>query len=136
MTNNQTNTESAFEMKLELVPVPVSDIDRAKAFYVEKLGFKADHDVRPSDTVRVLQLTPPGSACSILLGAGLPNIEMAPGSLRGLHLVVKDISKSRETLASRGVAVGEIVDLGGIKFVSFSDPDGNTWALQEIPGRS
>ena len=136
MTTDQTNTESAFEMKLELVPVPVSDIDRAKAFYVDKLGFKADHDVRPNDTVRVLQLTPPGSACSIVLGAGLPGIEMTTGSLRGLHLVVKDISKSREALANRGVAVGEIIDMGGIKFVSFSDPDGNTWVLQEIPGRS
>jgi catechol 2,3-dioxygenase-like lactoylglutathione lyase family enzyme len=136
MTNNQTNTESAFEMKLELVPVPVSDIDRAKAFYVEQLGFKADHDVRPNDSVRVLQLTPPGSACSIVLGAGLPGIKMETGSLRGLHLVVKDISKARETLANRGVAVGEIIDMGGIKFVSFSDPDGNTWVLQEIPGRA
>jgi catechol 2,3-dioxygenase-like lactoylglutathione lyase family enzyme len=136
MTDSHANATSVPDMKLELVPVPVSDIDRAKAFYVEKLGFNADHDVRPTDTVRVVQLTPPGSACSIVLGAGLPNIEMASGSLRGLHLVVKDIGKAREALASRGVAVGEVVDLGGIKFVSFSDPDGNTWALQEIPGRS
>jgi catechol 2,3-dioxygenase-like lactoylglutathione lyase family enzyme len=125
-----------FGMKLELVPVPVADIDRAKAFYVEKLGFKADHDVRPNDTVRILQLTPPGSACSILLAAGLPNLEMPPGSLRGLHLVVADIGKVREALAGRDVAVSGITDMGGIKFVSFSDPDGNTWILQEIPGRS
>ena len=121
------------EMKLELIPVPVSDIDRAKAFYVEKLGFNADHDVRPGGAVRVVQLTPPGSACSIVLGSGLPGIEMQPGSLRGLHLVVADASKAREELAGRGVAVSEIDDQGGIKYVSFSDPDGNTWALQEIP---
>lgn len=120
------------DMKLELVPVPVSDIDRAKAFYVDKVGFNADHDVRPNDTVRVVQLTPPGSACSIVLGAGLPGIEMPPGSVKGLHLVVADIIKVREALASRGVAVSEVDDLGGIKYVFFSDPDGNTWALQEI----
>jgi len=120
------------DMKLELVPVPVSDIDRAKAFYVDQVGFNADHDVRPHDTVRVVQLTPPGSACSILLGAGLPGIEMPPGSVKGLHLVVADINKARESLASRGVAVSGVEDLGGIKYVSFSDSDGNTWALQQI----
>jgi catechol 2,3-dioxygenase-like lactoylglutathione lyase family enzyme len=123
------------EMKLELVPVPVSDIDRAKAFY-EQIGFRLDHDVQPNPKVRVVQLTPPGSACSIILGLGLPSIEMPSGSLRGLHLVVADISSAREALASRGVAMGEIIDLGGIKFVGFSDPDGNTWVLQEIPPRS
>jgi predicted lactoylglutathione lyase len=123
------------DMKLEVVPVPVSDIDRAKAFY-EMIGFNADHDVRPSDMVRVCQLTPPGSACSIVLGSGLPGIKMPAGSLRGLHLVVADISKAREELAGRGVAVGEIIDMQGIKFAGFSDPDGNTWVLQEIPGRS
>ncbi len=102
------------DMKLELVPVPVSDVDRAKAFYVEKLGFNPDHDIRPSDTVRVVQLTPPGSACSIVIGTGLGEIsEMPPGSLRGLHLVVADISKAREMLAGRGVAVSEIDDQGG-----------------------
>jgi catechol 2,3-dioxygenase-like lactoylglutathione lyase family enzyme len=122
------------DMKLELVPVPVSDIDRAKAFYVEKIGFNADHDVQPSETVRVVQLTPPGSACSIVLTAGLPDIEMQPGSLKGLHLVVEDVSKVREVLAGRGVEVSEIVEYPrGIKYVYFSDPDGNTWALQEIP---
>ncbi len=120
------------DMKLELVPVPVSDIDRAKAFYVDQVGFHADHDVRPNDTVRVVQLTPPGSACSIVLGAGLPGIEMPPGSVKGLHLVVADINKAHESLASRGVDVSEVEDLGGIKYVSFRDPDGNTWALQEI----
>ena len=125
------------EMKLELVPVPVSDVDRAKAFYVEKVGFNADLDVRPSDTVRVVQLTPPGSACSIVIGAGLPSIEMQPGSLRGLHLVVADINKAREALADRGVKVSEVDEHErGVKYASFSDPDGNTWALQEMPWRS
>ncbi len=121
------------DMKLELVPLPVSDIDRSKAFYEEKVGFKVDHDVRPSDTVRVVQLTPPGSACSIVLGAGLPDIEMPPGSIKGLHLVVADINKARDALAARSVQVSEVVDLEGIKYAGFNDPDGNTWALQELP---
>jgi catechol 2,3-dioxygenase-like lactoylglutathione lyase family enzyme len=122
------------DMKLELVPVPVSDVDRAKAFYVEKLGFNADHDVKPNDTIRIVQLTPPGSACSLLLSTGLPGVEMQVGSLRGLHLVVEDIRKVREALASRGVEVSEVDEHPrGIKYVSFSDPDGNTWVLQEIP---
>jgi predicted enzyme related to lactoylglutathione lyase len=122
------------DMKLELVPVPVSDVDRAKAFYVEQVGFNADHDVRPGGPVRVVQLTPPGSGCSIVLSTGLPGIEMPPGSLRGLHLVVTDISATRAALLDRGVEVSEIDEQGmGIKYASFSDPDGNTWALQEIP---
>lgn len=121
-------------MKLELVPIPVSDIDRAKAFYVEKVGFNADHDVRPSDTVRIVQLTPPGSACSIVLGGGLPHLAMQPGSLRGLHLVVTDIHKTREELTGRGVDVSEVDEQPrGVKYASFGDPDGNTWTLQEIP---
>lgn len=124
-------------MKLELVPIPVADIDRAKAFYVAQVGFNADHDVRPSDDVRIVQLTPPGSACSILLSAGLPGISgMPPGSVKALHLVVADIAKSRQELAERGVDVGQINDHGqGIKSVSFSDPDGNSWILQEIAWR-
>jgi catechol 2,3-dioxygenase-like lactoylglutathione lyase family enzyme len=125
------------DMKLELVPVPVSDIDRAKAFYVEKVGFNLDHDVRVNDTVRVVQLTPPGSACSIVIGTDMGEISaMPPGSVKALHLVVADVSKVREILAGRGVEVGEIDDLGGIKYVRFSDPDGNSWLLQEIPARS
>lgn len=122
-------------MKLELVPVPVSDVDRAKAFYVDQVGFNADHDVRPADTVRIVQLTPPGSACSILLSSGLPGIsQMLPGSVKALHLVVANIDDARRTLAERDVAVGEITDHGqGIKSVPFSDPDGNSWLLQEIP---
>lgn len=125
-------------MKLELVPVPVSDVDRAKAFYVDKVGFNADHDTRFGDTARVVQLTPPGSACSIVIGTGLGEIsEMRPGSIKALHLVVADVSKAREALAVRGVEVGEIEEHGrGVKFVHFSDPDGNTWALQEMPWRS
>lgn len=122
------------DMKLELVPVPVSDVDRAKAFYVEQVGFHADHDVQPGNGMRVVQLTPPGSACSILLGTGMGEIsEMRPGMVKGLHLVVADIKKAREELASRGVAVSGVNDMGGVKYVYFSDPDGNAWMLQEIP---
>ncbi len=125
------------DMKFELVPMPVTDIDRAKDFYVENVGFNVDVDVRVGDAIRVVQLTPPGSACSICLTAGLPNIAMQPGSLRGLHLVVKDIYEARETLIARGVAVGEVdVQDRGVKYAAFSDPDGNTWALQEMPWRS
>jgi predicted enzyme related to lactoylglutathione lyase len=117
------------------VPVPVSDVDRAKAFYVDKVGFHMDHDTQPNDAMRVVQLTPPGSACSIVIGTGMGEIsEMKPGSVKGLHLVVKDIVKARETLAGRGVAMGEIIEYpGGIKYAGFSDPDGNSWTLQEIP---
>jgi catechol 2,3-dioxygenase-like lactoylglutathione lyase family enzyme len=122
------------DMKLELVPVPVSDVDRAKAFYVEKAGFHVDLDVQPGNGMRVVQLTPPGSACSIVIGTGMGEIsEMRPGTVKGLHLVVADINKAREELAGRGVEVGKVDDLGGVKYVRFSDPDGNSWLLQEIP---
>jgi catechol 2,3-dioxygenase-like lactoylglutathione lyase family enzyme len=122
------------DMKLELVPVPVTDVDRAKAFYVEQVGFHEDLDVRPADGVRIVQLTPPGSACSIVIGTGMGEISaMQPGTIKGLHLVVADINKAREELAGRGVAVGKVDDLGGVFYVHFSDPDGNTWLLQEIP---
>lgn len=122
------------KMKLELVPIPVTDVDRAKAFYVEQVGFHADLDVQPGNGVRVVQLTPPGSACSIVIGTGMGEIsEVQPGTIKGLHLVVADINKAREELAGRGVAVGKVDDLGGILYVHFSDPDGNTWLLQEIP---
>ena len=123
------------DLKLALIPVPVADIDRAKAFYAEQVGFRLDHDVRPGATVRVVQLTPPGSGCSIVLGEGLAGLAMPAGSLRGLHLVVADIAAARAALAGRGVAMGEIQDLGGIKYAAFNDPDGNTWTLQEIPVR-
>ena len=133
--SNLTNITAVPDMKLELVPVPVSDVNRAKAFYVEKVGFNLDHDVQPSDTVRIVQLTPPGSACSIVIGTGMGEIsEMKPGSVKGLHLVVTDIRKAREKLAGRGVEVSEVDEYPrGIKYVRFSDPDGNSWALQEIP---
>ncbi|MDQ2906035.1 MAG: VOC family protein [Chloroflexota bacterium] len=122
------------DMKLELVPVPVSDVDRAKAFYVEKVGFHADHDVQPGNGMRIVQLTPPGSACSIVIGTGMGEISaMQPGTIKALHLVVADIHKAREALAGRGVEVGQVDDMGGVLYASFSDPDGNSWQLQEIP---
>ena len=124
------------DMKLELVPMPVADIDRAIAFYVDQLGFTLDHDTRPSDTIRIVQLTPPGSACSIVLSTGLPNMVMPVGSQRGIHLVVGDAAKAGTLLAGRGVAVSDVDDMGGVKYVHFSDPDGNTWVLQEMPWRS
>ncbi|TVT42789.1 glyoxalase [Hymenobacter setariae] len=121
------------DLKLELIPVPVADIDRAKAFYTEQVGFRLDHDVQPSATVRVVQLTPPGSACSIVLGAGLAGLAMPAGSLRGLHLVVVDIELARTTLIGRGVGVSDVVNRGGIYYAGFQDPDGNTWTLQQLP---
>jgi len=121
------------DLKLSLVPVPVADIDRAKSFYVDQVGFHADHDVQPGAGVRIVQLTPPGSSCSIVLGAGLPGLDMPNGSLRGLHLVVDDIQAMRDELIGRGVAMGDVDDMGGVKYAGFSDPDGNTWTLQEIP---
>jgi len=123
------------EMRLEVVPVPVTDVDRARDFYAEKLGFNLDFDTNPSENVRVVQLTPPGSSCSIVMGTGLGDIsEMNPGSIKGLHLVVKDVSEVRELLVSRSVEVSDIVEYPrGIKSAFFSDPDGNSWELQEIP---
>ncbi len=126
------------EMKLELVPIPVADVDRAKAFYVERLGFVEDVDVRPADGVRVVQLTPPGSACSIGMGTGLPAYDdMAPGAIRGLHLVVADIEQARADLLGRGVDVGEVVDVGGgVRYAWLADLDGNTLTLQEMAWRT
>ena len=123
------------EMKLELVPIPVSDVDTAKAFYVEKLGFTVDVDVQPGNGVRVVQLTPPGSACSIVIGTGLPEIgDMTPGSVKAIHLVVKDAAEAGAELAARGVEVGEVdAHPQGIKYVRFADPDGNSWIIQERP---
>ena len=125
------------DMKLELVPVPVTDVDRAKAFYAERLGFVVDVDVRPAEGVRVAQLTPPGSACSISLGTGLAVYGAPPGSVRGLHLVVDDIEQARAELVGRGVAVDEVVDVGGgVRYAGFEDPDGNSLTLQEMPWRT
>lgn len=125
------------EMKLELVPVPVSDVDKAKAFYSERLDFAVDVDVS-RDGMRVVQLTPPGSACSIVIGSGLPEIDdMVRGSVKSIHLVVKDAAAAREELAARGVEVGKIDEHPqGIRYVRFEDPDGNSWLLQEMPWRS
>jgi catechol 2,3-dioxygenase-like lactoylglutathione lyase family enzyme len=123
------------DMRLEVVPIPVSDVDAAKAFYTERVGFNLDHDIRPTDTMRVVQMTPPGSACSVVIGEGLPLGE--PGSVKGVQLVVEDIDAVREALASRGVHVGEVQQLGpegspGSRFCFFEDPDGNAWAVQEL----
>jgi predicted enzyme related to lactoylglutathione lyase len=124
-------------MKLELVPIPVTDVDRAKAFYAEQLGFTVDVDVTPMDGVRVVQLTPPGSACSIGLGTGLGAYEGEPGSVRALHLVVADIEAARAELVGRGVDVGEVTDVGGgVRYAGFTDPDGNGLTLQEMPWRT
>jgi predicted enzyme related to lactoylglutathione lyase len=132
--NNKENLTAVPAMKLELVPIPVSDVDRAKAFYVEKAGFTLEVDVRPTDTMRVVQFTPPGSACSIVFGTGMGEItDMQPGSVKGLHLVVADIREAREALVKRGLEVAEIWDVGGVKYAGFSDPDGNMWLLQEFP---
>lgn len=122
------------DMRLELVPIPVVDVGRAKTFYVDNVGFGVDHDVSPADGVRVVQLTPSGSACSIVLGQGLPGFSAVPGSVRGLHLVVDDIEEARQVLVDRGVDVDVVLDLGGgVRMAGFADPDGNTWTLQELP---
>ena len=121
------------DWKLELVAVPVSDVDRAKRFYVEQVGFNADHDHSPTDEIRFVQLTPPGSACSIALGKGL--VDASPGSVKGLQLVVDDVEAARAELADRGVEVGEVQTFPWGSFVFFSDPDGNGWAVQAIPPR-
>ena len=131
---NKENIPAVPAMKLELVPVPVSDVDRAKAFYIDKAGFTLEVDVRPTGTMRVVQLTPPGSACSIVFGTGMGDITaMQPGSVKGLHLVVADIHKAREALVKRGLEVAEVWDIQGVKYAGFSDPDGNSWLLQEFP---
>jgi len=121
------------DWRLELVQVPVSDVDRAKAFYTEKAGFNADHDHKVSDELRFVQLTPPGSDCSIALGTGLSGME--PGSVQGLQLVVSDIEAARAELVERGVDVSEVQVFDWGSFVFFSDPDGNGWAVQQIPAR-
>jgi catechol 2,3-dioxygenase-like lactoylglutathione lyase family enzyme len=115
------------------VAIPVSDVDRAKAFYTEKLGFHADHDHTVSDEIRFVQLTPPGSACSISIGRGL--VDSAPGSVRGMQLVVDDIDAARAELSARGVDPGEVQQFPWGKFLFLADPDGNGWAVQEVPPR-
>ncbi|MDQ1530258.1 MAG: hypothetical protein QOE37_363, partial [Microbacteriaceae bacterium] len=121
-------------MRLEVVPLPVTDVARSIAFYAEQVGFSLDHDVEPGNGMRVVQLTPPGSACSIVFGTGMGD-ERAPGVVKNLHLVVDDIEEARRTLTERGVAVSSVQDLGGVKYAYFEDPDANSWALQEISFR-
>lgn len=121
---------TAVDMPLELVPLRSTDVGRSKAFYVERGGFALDHDVEPGNGMRIVQLTPPGSACSVVVmtGAGEPG---AP--VQGLHLVVDDVEAARDALRGRGVEVSDVSDMGGVRYASFSDPDGNSWALQQIP---
>ena len=121
------------DWKLELVAIPVSDVDRAKAFYTNKVGFNADHDYTVSEEIRFVQLTPPGSACSIAIGRGIT--DAAPGSVVGMQMTVPDIEAAREELAGRGAPVSEIQDMDWGRFVFFADPDGNQWAVQQIPPR-
>lgn len=130
---------------LEVVVVPVADLDRAKTFYADKLGFNIDHDTQVNETTRVIQLTPPGSGCSVVIGKGI--VEMLPGSLKGLHLVVSDLNQAHAQLKARGVEVSDITVMGknpnpqadpldNVGFVFFSDPDGNGWAVQQISSRA
>jgi predicted enzyme related to lactoylglutathione lyase len=118
------------DMRLELIPVPVTDVDRAKAFYVDQVGFNADHDHRVSESLRFVQLTPPGSACSITIGDGIT--AMPPGSQKGLQVVVDDAEAARADLAGRGVTVSDVQDFPWGRFVFFQDPDGNEWSVQQI----
>ena len=121
------------DWKLELVAIPVSDVDRAKAFYTEQVGFNADHDHEVNDELRFVQLTPPGSACSISIGTGIT--DAPPGSVAGLQLVVGDIEAARDELTGRGLDVGDVQDFPWGRFVFFADPDGNRWSVQQIPNR-
>jgi catechol 2,3-dioxygenase-like lactoylglutathione lyase family enzyme len=121
------------DWKLELVAVPVSDVDRAKAFYAEQVGFVVDHDHQVNDDLRFVQLTPHGSACSIAIGTGL--VDAAPGSVKGLQMVVADVHAARAELVERGVDASEVQDFPWGSFVFFEDPDGNSWAVQELPPR-
>jgi predicted enzyme related to lactoylglutathione lyase len=121
------------DWKLELIAIPVSDVDRAKAFYTEQVGFVADHDHTVSDEIRFVQLTPPGSACSIAMGRGV--VDAPPGSVQGLQLVVSDIKTAHAQLIQRGLDVSEIQDFPWGSFVFFTDPDGNGWAVQQLPAR-
>jgi catechol 2,3-dioxygenase-like lactoylglutathione lyase family enzyme len=121
------------DMRLELVPLPTRDVERSKQFYLDRVGFNLDHDLEPGNGMRVIQMTPPGSACSIVVGVGISDPAAAP--VLGLHLVVDDIDQARSLLSGNGVEVSAVNDLGGVKYAYFSDPDGNSWALQEIANR-
>jgi predicted enzyme related to lactoylglutathione lyase len=130
---DDTERQAQMDFKLELVGIPVTNVDRAKAFYADQVGFTADHDHAVSDEIRFVQLTPPGSACSIALGTGI--VDSEPGSARGLQLVVADAHAARAELAGRGVEVSEVTEFPWGSFVFFEDPDGNRWALQQLPVR-
>ena len=121
------------DWKIELIAIPVSDVDRAKAFYTDQVGFNADHDHQVHDDLRFVQLTPPGSACSITIGTGV--VDTPPGSVQGVQMVVPDIEQAHKDLSGRGVEVSEIQDFPWGRFVFFSDPDGNGWAVQQLPAR-
>jgi predicted enzyme related to lactoylglutathione lyase len=131
--DNHMKGRRTVDWKIELVAIPVSDVDRAKTFYTDKAGFNADHDHRVSNEVRFVQLTPPGSACSIAIGTGISQAE--PGSVQGMQIVVSDINAARAELVERGVEVSEVQEFDWGSFVFFSDPDGNGWAVQQIPAR-
>jgi predicted enzyme related to lactoylglutathione lyase len=122
------------DWKIELVAIPVTDVDRAIAFYVDQVGFALDHDHRVDGGIRFVQLTPPGSACSVVLGTGIT--EMAPGSQKGIQIVISDANAAHKQLATAGVETSEVTDMPWGRFVFFSDPDGNTWSLQELPARA
>ena len=122
------------QMKLELVAVPVSDVDLAKTFYTDKIGFNADHDYQVRDDLRFVQLTPPGSACSIVIGVGIT--DMQPGSVKGLQMVVSDVQEVHDELVKRGVDVSDVEVMPWGSFVFFNDPDGNRWSLQQLPVRN
>jgi catechol 2,3-dioxygenase-like lactoylglutathione lyase family enzyme len=125
-----------FDMRLELVPIPVSDVDRAKSFY-EQVGFGNVVDTQVSADMRVVQLTPPGSGCAIVFGTGMGVLtDMVPGSVQGVHLVVADMAVARGALVARGIDVAAVHDMGGVLFAEFRDPDGNLWLLQQWPGRA
>jgi catechol 2,3-dioxygenase-like lactoylglutathione lyase family enzyme len=133
--NKPAEQGASMDMKLEVVAIPVTDVDAAKAFYTEKVGFHLDHDMRPNEGMRVVQMTPPGSACSVVIGEGMPLGD--PGSVKGVQLVVEDIDSAREELAGRDVPIGDVQQLGpegspGSRFCFFEDPDGNGWSVQEL----
>jgi predicted enzyme related to lactoylglutathione lyase len=119
-------------MKLELLPLPITDIDQSIKFYRDQVGFHLDHDIKPGNGMRIVQLTPPGSSCSIFFGSGMGESGVAPGSVKNVHLVVDDIDAARQQLIDSGVKISEVQDMSGVYYAYFSDPDGNSWALQEI----
>lgn len=120
------------DMKIEVVPLPVADVDRSKSFYADVLGFHLDHDVEPGNGMRIVQLTPPGSGCSIVIGSGMGAGHPGENPVHGVHLVVEDVVDTRNFFIRRGADISEVTDMGGVKFAHFSDPDGNTWVLQQL----